>query len=247
MTGKFLCDAISDVKDDYVLEAGQLRSNKKQAGKRKHLWKPLLVAALIPVLMITAYAADFLNIQSLVSGAEHFRSSNYQDIGKAMKKAGFQIDAVEQFESGYAFQNLAVQDTRGLDENGKEVLKYREIQLGYQNAAGNRVHLTAEPGLEEITVSETPVAQSRGIAGVTVDYRLSHYKFVPADYQLTEADKLWQQQPGNYISYGSDQAEQHDIASLNWEKDGVRYLLMDTDAVATPEVLFSMAAELIRG
>ena len=35
-------------------------------------------------------------------------------------------------------------------------------------------------------------------------------------------EEAWQKQPGNYISYGSDQVEQTNVAFLCWEKEGVR-------------------------
>ena len=85
----------------------------KRTGKR--FWKVLAAAALIPVLVLTAYATDFLNIKALLSGPERFRSESYSQMGRAMDKAGFRIDAKERFENGYAFSEVRVSDTMGLD------------------------------------------------------------------------------------------------------------------------------------
>lgn len=244
MTGKFLMDAIGDAKDSYVLEAEQLRPAQLRRVKRSP-WKILLAAALIPLLMITAYASDFMNIKTLCSGAVHYTGSSFRQMDKAMERAGFRMDVKETFENGYTFQKVTVQDTRALDEDNREVLKYREIYVEYRNSAGNRIPLIAEPVLEEIPQTDRPADQTRDIGGVTASYHLDHYKFVPADYKLTEADRIWEQQPGNNISYGSDTVEEKNVSFLTWEKEGIGYLLMDTESAETPDTLFAMASELI--
>ena len=156
------------------------------------------------------------------------------------------MDVKESFQNGFTFEKVYVEDTRGLDENDREVLKYKEVEVNYRNADGIRLCLFAEPDVEGIVDSESPVAQTAQIGGVTVSYHLDHYKFVPPDYQLSEAEKQWQEIPGNYISYGSEAVKETDVAFLCWEKDGIRYSFMDSGAKVTPQVLFAMAKELMQ-
>ena len=242
MKQEFFFFSMADIDETYVREAEKVPT----ARKRKLPWKMLVAAALIPLLTITAYAADVLNIRSLVSGMTHYTSSQFSDMDKVMDKAGFRMDVKESFTSGFTFDKVYVEDTRGLDENDREVLKYREVQVNYRNADGVRLCLFAHPDMEEITDSESPVAQTAQIGGVTVSYHLDHYKFVPPDYQLSEAEKQWQEIHGNYISYGSEAVKETDVAFLCWEKDGIRYFFMDSGAKVTPQVLFAMAAELMQ-
>lgn len=241
MKQEFLLKAMADIDETYVREAAQAPTVRK----RKLPWKILVAAALIPLLTITAYASDVLNIRTLVSGMTHYTSSQYSDMDKVMDKAGFQMDVKESFSSGFTFDKAYVEETRGLDENDREVLKYREVQVNYRNADGVRLCLFAHPDIEEITDSESPVAQTAQIGGVTVTYYHDHYKFVPVDYELTEAEKQWEAIPGNYISYGTDAVEDTDVAFACWEKDGIRYSIMDSGAKVSPQVLFAMAAELM--
>ena len=230
---------MTDIDDTYIREAAQAPR------KRKLPWKILVAAALIPLLTVTAFAADVLNIRTLVSGMTHYTSSQFSDMDKIMDKAGFQMDVKETFHNGFTFDKVYVEDTRGLDENDREVLKYREVQVNYRNADGVRLCLFAHPDMEEITDSESPVAQTAQIGGVTVSYYRDHYKFVPANYELTEAEKQWEAIPGNYISYGTDAVEETDVAFACWEKDGVRYTIMDSGAKVSPQTLFAMAKELM--
>ena len=241
MKQEFLLNAMADIDETYVREAEKAPT----ARKRKLPWKILVAAALIPLLTITAYASDVLNIRTLVSGMTHYTSSQYSDMDKVMDKVGFQMDVKERFNNGFAFEKAYVEDTRGLDENDREVLKYKQVQVNYRNADGVRLCLFAHPDIEEIIDSESPVAQTARIGGVTVSYYRDHYKFVPVDYELSEAEKQWEAIPGNYISYGSDAVEETDVGFACWEKDGVRYSIMDSGAKVSPQVLFAMAAELM--
>ena len=242
MKQEFLLNAMADIDETYVREAAQAPT----ARKRKLPWKILVAAALIPLLTVTAFAADVLNIRTLVSGMTHYTSSQFSDMDKVMDKAGFEMDVKERFHNGFAFEKAYVEDTRGLDENDREVLKYKEVQVNYRNADGIRLCLFAQPDVKGIVDSDSPVAQTAQIGGVTVTYYLDHYKFVPANHELTEAEKQWQEIPGNYISYGSEAVKDTDVAFLCWEKDGIRYSLMDSGAKVTPQVLFAMAAELMQ-
>ena len=241
MKQEFLLNAMADIDETYVREAAQAPTVRK----RKLPWKILVAAALIPLLTITAYASDVLNIRTLVSGMTHYTSSQFSDMDKVMDKAGFEMDVKESFTSGFAFEKAWVEDTRGLDENDREVLKYREVQVNYRNADGVRLCLFVNPDIEEITDSDSPVAQTAQIGGVTVTYYHDHYKFVPANYELSEAEKQWEAIPGNYISYGSEAVEETDVCFACWEKDGVRYTIMDSGAKVTPQTLFAMAKELM--
>lgn len=241
MTEKFLLDAMADVREDYILDAGE----ETHFQKRKLPWKAILVAALIPLLTVTAFAADTLNIRSLVTGQTHYSSTDLGKMEKAMKIAGFQMDAKAEFNNGFAFEEVTVQDTQGQDEDGREVLKYREISVVYRDPEGNRLNLSAHPKLEEVSTSDRPADETWQLGGVTAEYRQDHYKFVPEDYSLTAQDEAWAQQPGNHISYGSESVEEKNVSFLSWEKDGVCYLLMDMGGTAAPADLYAMAAELI--
>ena len=78
-----------------------------------------------------------------------------------------------------------------------------------------------------------------------VEYRPDHYKFVPEDYELTAEDEALLQQPGYFLSYGSDTVIEQDNHTLSWIKDGVDYSILDSGAKESPDTLFAMAEELI--
>lgn len=243
MKNDFLLSAFTDIRDDFIMEAEETMKNTK----KKLPWKALLIAALIPILTVTAYASDFLNIRSLCSGRLHFNSSQYSDMGKAEKKAGFDLNVPETL-GDYTFREVQVQDVNGLDEGDKRVLTYRETSITYQNKAGNMLFYHVSPVQEDVTVSDRAADQVREVNGVKLEYRLDQYWNLPASYEetgLTQEMEEWQKLPGHYISYGSDAPEQKKVGSLSWDQDGLCHVLMDMDGKEGADALFTMATQLM--
>ena len=243
MKNDFLLSAFTDIRDDFIMEAEETMKNTK----KKLPWKALLIAALIPILTVTAYASDFLNIRSLCSGRLHFNSSQYSDMGKAEKKAGFDLNVPETL-GDYTFREVQVQDVNGLDEGDKRVLTYRETSITYQNKAGNMLFYHVSPVQEDVTVSDRAADQVREVNGVKLEYRLDQYWNLPASYEetgLTQEMEEWQKLPGHYISYGSDAPEQQKVGSLSWDQDGLCHVLMDMDGKEGADALFTMATQLM--
>lgn len=247
MNANQMMDIISEASDEYIQSALESRAQKKTSRPLRLVYRVALAAALIMSLAVTAYATDGQVIKSLVSGFWSRSYSSFQDLDKAMEEAGFEIDAKEAFENGYTFHHMKVETTHGLDGDRNRRLTYREIYISYENAEGHRLYFSANEDLEAIRGNGTPVAESRKIGDITLEYRESHYKFLPADREgkLTQEEQLWQQIPGNYISYGADEAHARNINHLSWTRDGISYSIMDMDATASSGTLFAMAEELI--
>lgn len=237
--------ALNYVDDRYLAELDAPEQECIPMKNRKRIVHLLVAAAVIALLSVTAYATDVFGIRSLESGGKSTQYSNFADMDKAMAQAGFQADCKETFSNGFRFANASVDEIVGRDENGKKALVYQELSVTYKNDAGQRVMFYAYRDMEDIPQSDHPAQNTWDVQGITVSYYLDHYKFVPADYKLSEEEKAWQEIPGNYISYGSDQVEEKDVAFLGWTKDGIRYMIMDSGARVPAESLYSMAQEII--
>lgn len=209
---------------------------------RKTIKRACTAAALIALLTTTVYAADGLNIRTLISG---MNSRTYQTAEEAERHAGFEIDTLERFSNGYTLSSAQVVETKGLDPEDKVRLTYNEIDITLNNAGGDRLSLFARQSNSNVPSTDLPPQQTMVIGEITVSYRVDHYKFVPDDYAQTEEDKLWVQQPGNFMSYGSEAVEEKEVAFLYWEKEGICYTLLDNGADEPAASLFTMASELI--
>jgi len=213
---------------------------------RKVMKKAAAVLAAVLILTTTAYAADFMNIKSLVTtGGKEYHSESYKDMGKAMKQAGFEITAPESFENDYSFRNVRVGETGAYDEHDKELFTYKDLVVYYKNPAGTTLSLFTHIDREELSQNSREPDLTRIIGEVQVNYWLDHYKFVPVDYELTPEDEAMLEQPGYFMSYGSDTVIEQDNHALGWVKDGISYHILDSGAKETPDTLFAMAEELI--
>lgn len=239
-----LCPEVAP--EEAIVPSGK-RTKGATVKMKSMIKKALMVAAALMLLVTTAYATDIMNIQTLATfiGGKSYRSESYKDMDKAMDKAGFQVNVPENFENGYAFQSVRVEEVGAYDENGERRFTYMDMMVEYQNAEGKRLLLSFNPVHEEIQDTECPVTAERTIGNVPVKYAVSHYKFVPEDYELTAEDQAMLEQPGYFLSYGSDTVEEMDNATLIWELDGIRGSILDMGTRETPDALMEMAAELI--
>lgn len=212
--------------------------------KTKTITRIFLIAAVIAMLAVTAYAADLLHVKSLMTGTSDSYSS-YSKVKKAMRQAGFEIDIRENFDAGYAFELIRVQEIDAMDENNHKLFSYNELAVHYRNGDGNRLVLCAYQDREDLPVTEHADGITKEIGSVDASYWQDHYKFVPDDYEPTDEDKAWMEQPGNFISYGSDEITEQNPGFLEWEKNGVCYFFMDMRGQVPAETLFAMAEELI--
>lgn len=238
-----LSPEISD--EEIKLKCGLRKETTKM--KIRSLKKAGIIAAAACLLVgTTVFAAG--KITSTVTGHNRTEFSDFSKINKAMDKAGFKISVVEDFSNGYSFSKATVQDTKGLDDEYNEVMSYNQINVEYVNESGNKLALYAMETVNETSNSEVAPAseESREIEGVTVNYYVYHYKFVPLDYELTEEDKANMEASNYEISYGSDEVEEIDMANLVWEKDGIRYDLLDYGKNEKANNLFGMVEELLK-
>ena len=166
---------------------------------------------------------------------------------QAMEDAGFQLKLPEEFESGFRFQQVRTGEVECDDDDGNHVLTYMDVSVDYENDQGQQLGFYAIPNLGDAVEEDThtPVI-SKTVGDITLNYFVDHYKFVPEDYELSEADKEWMQQPGNYLSYGADSVVEETFASLSWATDEGKFSFMDMTASINPDVLFAMAEEIIK-
>lgn len=241
-----LAKAFNEIDDAYLAELEPSEKEHITMKNRKKFSRILIAAAVICLLSITAFAAEQARIHSFTSGGQNYQGS-YSALAQAMEKAGFQLKLPEEFESGFRFQQVRTGEVECDDDDGNHVLTYMDVSVDYVNDQGQRLNFYATPNLGDAVEEDTrtPVI-SKTVGGITLNYFVDHYKFVPEDYELSETDKEWMQQPGNYLSYGSDEVEEESFASLSWTTDKSMFSFADMTASIAPEVLFAMAEELIK-
>ena len=187
------------------------------------------------------------------------QSKNFEELKELQKDAGIDFYVPKSFTNGYAFSSMEVSDVDKLDEDSNRVGSFKEWWGNYDRADSPKISLVIHEILPEAAEDEEPVIdKTTTIGDITVSHSISHYKFVPGDYELTPEDEAFEAQPNCYISVGTEEVEEVDYFNINWDMNGLHYNLfcqnsimnsdgtfVPTDAYEDAEGLFKMAEEII--
>lgn len=239
-----LANAFNEIDDAYLAELDTSEKERITMKNRKKFSRILIAAAVICLLSITAFAAERARVNSLVVKDKAY-NENYEVLKQEMEKSGLDVNLPEQFTTGFRFQEVRTGEVEGTDDAGTLVMSFRELTAYYRNDNGQQVSLRMQPNLTEEGDTRTPTA-SKTVGGVTVNYYVDHYKFVPDGYEPSEEEQQWMQQPGNYLSYGSDEVVESAFAFLNWKTAENDFSIADMTASINPDVLFAIAEEIIK-
>ena len=239
-----LAKAFNEIDDAYLAELDTSEKERITMKNRKKFSRILIAAAVICLLSITAFAAERARVNSLVVKDKAY-NENYEVLKQEMEKSGLDVNLPEQFTTGFRFQEVRTGEVEGTDDAGTLVMSFRELTAYYRNDNGQQVSLRMQPNLAEEEDTRTPTA-TKTVGGVTLNYYVDHYKFVPDGYEPSEEEQQWMQQPGNYLSYGSDEVVESAFAFLNWKTAENDFSIADMTASINPDVLFAMAEEIIQ-
>lgn len=216
-------------------------------GTMKHfnMKKAVILAAACCLLVGTVGVASSGKITTLVSGFYHKEYKDFGQLKEAQANAGFNIKAVEGFQNGYAFYDMCVDNTKGLDEDGNTLEQYKEIHIGYKKAGEDDLSFYTQPAVFAHEEGRRAADLTTDINGIEVKYYVDTYKWVPADYELTAQDEENLKRDDYYISVGADRVSENKVACVVWFQDGVKYSILNVHGATSSEVLFEMAEEII--
>lgn len=238
-------DAKIDTEINNTLISIHSHRNQEDSMKKPNFkWLVAAVAAVCILIPTGVYASG--KITGYVSSISLGRSyDSYSDLEKSQDYAGFSFYTPETFSNEYTFLKMDVCDTDKLDENNNRVGSFREWYGYYQREASPDISLIIHEILPESAEVDSTATEETDIDGIHVSYTVSHYKFVPVDYELTAADEAFMEQPNCYISVGSESVEETDCYYTSWEKDNLCYALMYSGTELPAKECFTMAEEII--
>ncbi|MBZ9637443.1 hypothetical protein [Clostridium sp. FP1] len=155
----------------------------------------------------------------------------------------FNPKLVDKFDNGYTFADGYAVNNKGVDEKGNSVKKTKSLDFTYTKG-NDKLDLSMENGmLAERSNKETVVDTCNGI---DLYYSSSVYKFVPANYKLTEQDKQDKLSDKYVFSYGSDKVKISQVQYLDWMQGGIHYSLLAMNSHISKDELVKMAPQIIR-
>ena len=204
------------------------RKQTTMRSKKKIL--PLLIAA---TLTIGATAVAATGKISMWTGSSASRA-DYTSLPTAeqvTKDIGYRPVLIDTFENGYCFKDGNIVKNSFKDDNANVIEKFKSVSFDYQKNG-------------DVVSFEQQKFNSNG-----TNLYYVHYinKVVSDDYELTEQDKKDQASGKVVFSYddSASQIEVSQVQSVNWNKDGIQYDLLQIDGKLSAGELADMAKEVI--
>lgn len=231
---------------DYLKNKIDLEINSQgEKGEFKMKKRFVLVAAAALVLSVGVFAAGKIT-GTISSSTSYYNYTNYTDIAKAEKKAGFDVEAPESLGE-YKFDGITMENMADIDDTGAKLNKRKAIDVDYKNADGDRVILSIDKRPDNSkTVDKQFYHEMRDIKGVPVYYSRLESVILPDEKDATEEElERSKKDPFFNLAIGSDKREEDASKHLIFDYKGIQYALMAGDDMDVNE-FYKMAEEIIK-
>lgn len=231
---------------DYLKNKIDLKiKSTEEKGEFKMKKKFVLVAAAALVLSVGVFAAGKIT-GTISSSTSYYNYTNYTDLAKAEKKAGFETYAPENL-GDYKFDGITMENMADIDDTGTKLNKRKGIDVDYKNADGDIVMLSIDKRPDNSkTVDEQFYHEMRDVKGVKVYYSRLESVFLPDEKDATEEElERSKNDPFFNLAIGSPKREESASKHLIFDYNGVQYALMAGDNMDVNE-FYRMAEEIIK-
>lgn len=216
--------------------------NCKEEKPMKKNWKKAVCAVAMMCVLCAGGVFAGGKIAYSKSGSSPLNDVTvYEEMPKEMKKLGYGAKMTESFSNGYTFERGQVKTVDCMDDAGNTVASYAELMAYYEKAGEAKVtYIVCKP------VDKTREGEKINLDGLDAYYKVDHYRFVPAGYQISEEEKALMDKKELYLSYGSDKVEDMNVKFFSWEEDGItyRFMVMDETNMGADDFM-QMAREVI--
>ena len=217
----------------------------EEKGEFKMKKRFVLVAAAALVLSVGVFAAGKIT-GTISSSTSYYNYTNYTDMAKAEKKAGFDVEAPE-ILGEYNFDGITMVNMEDMDDSGAKINKRKAIDVNYKNDVGDRVLLSIDKHPDNTkSVDEQFYHEMREINGEKVYYWRLESVFLPDEKDATKEElERSKNDPFFNLGIGSDKREESASKHLIFDYKGVQYALMAGDDMDINE-FYRMAEEIIK-
>lgn len=229
----------------YLKNKIDLEINSGEKGEFKMKKKFVLVAAAALVLSVGVFAAGKIT-GTISSSTSYYNYTNYTDMAKAEKKAGFDVEAPESLGE-YNFDGITMVNMEDMDDSGAKLNKRKAIDVTYKNEAGDKVLLAIDKYPDSSKpLSEQSYQEMREINGEPVYYSRMESVFLPDEKDATKEElERSKNDPFFNLGIGSDKREEDASKHLIFNYKGIQYSLMAGDNMDVNE-FYDMAEEIIK-
>ncbi|WP_304509697.1 hypothetical protein [Anaerotignum sp.] len=207
----------------------------------KHSRGIMVACAFLVLTTATCFAASKI---ASISGSIDKKLDTFPTVKQMEKTAGFTPKYVDEFSNGYKFKEVFAGTLDGNDEDKNKVTELKTADFTYAKDDSELYVETMQkpknasiPDMEgeEITLSN----------GQTIFYHDWTQKFKPADYIMTEQDKIDQANGTYEFSFGEDLDFIQHCQVVEWEENDIRYSMFSYDDKLTKDEMVKISEEVI--
>jgi hypothetical protein len=233
-----------DKKENMISELMRISSIRGEGTMRRIGVKRAAIIAVACIAMFGIVGFAYKVASGIVSHSILNQYRNFSDLPKLEAEAGIDVKALERYESGYKFQSMSISNITNYGEDN-EATEYKGIKISYtKEGISKPIGLYMEDS-DYASFDNMDYVECKNIDGVDVYYKLTQYKWVPGDYELTDDDRRRMDEGSLQISVGSQKVRETTVTNLTWTLNGVCYDIVYTEGKLPADELFEVAGEII--
>lgn len=231
-------DMFANIQNQIKLRKGDndmtIKSQKRTRGI-------MIACAILVVTSATCFAASKI---ASVSGGLDKQFDTIPTESQMEKELGFTPKCVDEFTNGYKFDVVYAGTLSGNDDDKNKVVEIDTANFVYLKD-GNELSIEAMELPQNSSVPEMEGEQITLANGQIAFYDEWTHKFKPADYVMTEQDKL-DEANGTYVfSFGEDFDFTQHSQVISWEENNIRYSIYCYDDKLSKTELIKMSEEIV--
>lgn len=164
---------------------------------------------------------------------------------KVLKDVGFSPKYPKSLPGGFEYVRGGTGKST-LSDAGNVLTETKEIDLSYKKENEESLINLSITQVDEKFLDNNESKLVGDFNGIDLYYYNKDYKFVPADYELTEEDKKARESGELEISFGASEISFSDVQGLSWYEGGLHYMIMGNDHGFTVEEMIDMAKVVIQ-
>lgn len=218
----------------------QKGDNSMKMKSSKHSRGIMVACAILVLTTATCFAASKI---SSLSGSVDKKLDTFPSAKQMQATAGFTPKYVEEFSNGYKFEVVFAGTLDGNDADENKVTEIKTAEFNYEKDGDELyVETMLKPKNAFIPDMEGEVITLSN--GQNVFYHDWTQKFKPADYVMTEQDKIDQANGTYEFSFGEDLDFMQHCQVVQWEENDIRYSVFCYDDKLTKEDMVKISEEV---
>lgn len=223
--------SIADRKEDYTM----------YTKSKKHTKSIMIACAILVFTSATCFAASKI---ASISGGTDKRFETFPSQTQIEKAVGFTPKYLEDFTNGYEFEEGYTGTVKGSDNEQNTIAEMKTVGFTYIKE-DSEINLDAMQMPQNGTYPDMKGEKIVLSNGQTVFYSDWMHKFEPADYVMTEQDKIDEANGTYQFSFGTDSEIISHCQFIEWEENNIRYSLYYDNDSLTKDDMIKMSEEVL--